>query len=519
MGSSSVSCVLTGATLANEPAVLIPLAPARYIDRNRPTFSDGSTVVSNEGSCGNLTPLTLPIFGEVGDYGTMEEFIPDPNTEYLTRKMGGPEEFKRFLECVARGGTVPYIQKVARKVHTWKANRAKSWHGNLRGCWVSRVAWDKFTRQILDDDGSDITSAYIGSWVTGPVLKGMGFLRGKKDVATATSIFGPGVHSGDRYNIPYTHPELPSEFVVWCDGYMSCQASYKGKSEDIRYRVKDLHARVKALGLNFPLSSLEWAKSHTMFHPVLLGIRSQRAKTAKLDRLLKASEGEKPLRDWEQIKDNFSEGTKAELHRRFQASLDLLKDPNIAFKPLDQDLGVDYQDCYVRVFCNQKSYGVRESKGKFFHVTTTTRTLEGDPISFEVADCTCSQDDVTSRDHYMGLKPQFKFSEDIFEALAAKGCKKRKITPMLDRYGYDDVHLRGFAPEMAQIYHGKILTPDFLPLTEALLMFDFTMGACNRLFQPTNGGWQCGNLYMQREVAKMSWKLASDKMKARARWR
>ena len=30
MGSSSVSCALTGVTLANQPAVLIPLAPARY---------------------------------------------------------------------------------------------------------------------------------------------------------------------------------------------------------------------------------------------------------------------------------------------------------------------------------------------------------------------------------------------------------------------------------------------------------------------------------------------------------
>lgn len=517
MGSSSVSCVLTGATLANESAVLIPLAPAISGDRRRPCFDLGSRVISNEGACAILAPLTLPIFGVVGDYGEMEEYTRDANTEYLTRKMGGEKNFRDFLEAVAHGGTTPYTVKLAAKSRKHRLSHCASWDGGLRGCWVAKEAWDKFSSQVLDESGENITSSYVGSWVTGQVLKGMGFLKGKQDSSLAISIFGSGVHDGDRYNIPYTHPELP-DLTVWYDGYMSSKASYRGKKVDLGYHVKDLCALVKKLGMTFPSQALVWAKSHTFYYPILLELKSKRAKEIRLNRLLEEGMQRNPTLGWEQILDNFTKETKAELHRRFQAFLDHLKDKSVPFKRLDQNLGPEFQIPYIRTFCNRSLTGGSKRKG-IFHVTTTTSTLEGDPTEFTITKCDCTDSDVTNRDHYLGHKAPFRFSDDVLEALKQQGYKSKVRSRMPDRYGYDEVHLRGFAREMAYIYHGKVLSQDFLPMLEALLLFDFSMGACNRLFQPTNSGWQCGNLPMQREVAKMSWKLASDKITKRKSWR
>lgn len=118
----------------------------------------------------------------------------------------------------------------------------------------------------------------------------------------------------------------------------------------------------------------------------------------------------------------------------------------------------------------------------------------------------------------MGLLPEFKFSEQTYAALRTLGWKPKKRRSLVDMFGYDDVHLRSLAPETSRIYRGKILTDEFLPMLEALLSFDFSMGSCNRLFQPTNSGWQCGNIPMQLRVARMAWKLANDKRKRRRSW-
>lgn len=518
MGSSSVSCVLTGATLANEPAVLIPLAPAPYANRKHPAPGEGARVISNEGAMAIFSPLTLPIFGVVGDYGDMESFIPDANTEFLTRKMGGKKEFGRFLECVARGGNVDYIDKVAKRIRLTLGKRHRpGWDGTLRGCWVAREAWDMFSTKILDEGGTKLDSLYEGSWVTEFALKGMGFVEGQKDEATAIRLFGTGAHDGPRYNIPYTHPGLP-DFIVWYDGHMSSEATYKEQKVNIKYHVRDLQKAIQKLGLTLPEASITWAKSHTMFHASLLEARRQRADRVGMSKRM--VERETPLSEWKEVGNNFTDRTKEELTRRFNASMDSAlkrhKGEEAEFVRLDQNLGPEFQPIYARTFCNRDPF---DGPGKRdLHVTTTATTIGGEPTGFVIDPCDCTQESLSERVRFMGLLPEFKFSEDVFAVLRNRGWKQRKRRSFVDMFGYDDVHLRSLPPETSRIYRGKILSDEFLPMLEALLVFDFSMGACNRLFQPTNGGWQCGNIPMQREVAKMAWKLANDKQKKRRSW-
>lgn len=466
-----------------------------------------------------FSPLTLPIFGGVGDYGDLESFTPDANTEFLTQRMGGKKEFGSFLEGVARGGNVDYIDTVARRTRIALGKRHRpGWDGSLRGCWVAREAWDVFSKSALDECGSKLDSLYEGSWVTEYALKGMGFVEGAKDEVTATRLFGPGAHEGPRYSIPYTHQDLPG-FVVWYDDHMSSEASYNDQKVDIKYHVRDLHKAIKKLGLDLPEASIAWAKSHTMFHASLLQARRQRADRVDMNKRM--MERETPLSEWKEIGNDFTDRTKEELTRRFKATMDSAlkrhKGEEEEFVRLDQNLGSEFQEEYVRTFCNRDEFDGPGKKD--LHVTTRATSIGGEPLGALVGPCDCTQESLSNRVRFMGLLPEFKFSEAVFASLRTVGWKQRKRRSLVDMFGYDDVHLRSLPPETSRIYRGKILSDEFLPMLEALLVFDFSMGACNRLFQPTNGGWQCGNIPMQREVAKMAWKLANDKRKRRRSWR
>lgn len=81
----------------------------------------------------------------------------------------------------------------------------------------------------------------------------------------------------------------------------------------------------------------------------------------------------------------------------------------------------------------------------------------------------------------------------------------------------DSAGLRYFAPEMAHIYGTKLLGPTLRPQLAKLMLFARNMRACNRLFQPTEIGFQYGHLYMQRRLAQLTTKILDKRIKETSR--
>jgi hypothetical protein len=183
MGSSSVSCALTGVTLANCPAVLIPLAPARHPaggNRRYPSAMGGAQVISNEGASAIFGALTLPIIGRVGDYGDLESYNEDANVRFLQARFG--DDFDAFIEGCTRGGNTKLTDRIARKVAKSRFNKKyPAWDGTLSGCWVAKTAWDRFSTLAWNGNGSLRSSVGEDGWLNPQNLKGMGFNGGEQD--------------------------------------------------------------------------------------------------------------------------------------------------------------------------------------------------------------------------------------------------------------------------------------------------------------------------------------------------
>ena len=134
MGSFSVSCALTGITLANQPAVLIPLAPARWPGgegaRKSPSPIGGAYVCTNEGAGALFGPLALPILGRVGDYGDLENYEEDDNVRFLKMRFG--DQFDDFIEGCTRGGRTKLTDRLARKVQDDPTRPARGARGEER---------------------------------------------------------------------------------------------------------------------------------------------------------------------------------------------------------------------------------------------------------------------------------------------------------------------------------------------------------------------------------------------------
>lgn len=464
MGSFSVSCVLTGVTIANRWAVLIPLAPARYPGggRRSPSVIGGSYVCSNEGSAAVFGALTLPILGRVGDYGDLESYEEDANIRFLKKRFG--DEFDGFIEGVTRGGHTLLTDKIARRVRqrSYHDKKRLGWDGTLSGCWVAREAWDEFSVGAWNENGSPRATVFDDGWLDPENLRGLGFSPGPKDEGTARAIFGNGPHEGDRYNTPYVHPELP-DFIVWCDEGMSSLASYQGKKAEIGLTFQPFLAGLRKLGIALPESSLAWAKETSIYRGHLLKARNLFERDLSLTAEIEAGLAKDPQKRWRRIKEGSDET--------------------------------------ADVYCSRDPY--TRDLGKHFHVTLTGADPKGLAESFSVTPCPGG-----GHDPSRGLGRVF--TPETWDAVREAGWKPRKRATLFSTS--DSPYMRGFPEETTALYRSRWLSDEFLPLTEKILTFEGNMFAANRLLSPTTSGWQCGNDATEVRVAKMALKLA----KARA---
>lgn len=476
MGSSSVSCALTGVTLSNQPAVLIPLAPARWPgeggDRSRPSAIGGARVISNEGAGALFGPLALPILGCVGDYGDLESYEEDDNVRFLKVRFG--DQFDDFIEGCTRGGHTKLTDRIARKIARSRSLKEyPAWDGTLSGCWVARDAWDLFSTKAWNENGTQRATVGDDGWLDPQNLKTMGFVSGPKDEETAKALFGNGPHEGDRYNTPYTHTELP-EFIVWCDEHMSSRASYKGKKAEIGLTFQPFLKGLKKLGLKLPESARTAVTSTSIFRGHLIEARDKHVEDVERENRHEAFLKEYPQARFNQIT---VEGG----------------DPN------------------TEVYCSRDRYS--PTRGKHFHVTLTGKVasetdgsesaLRGEVESFTVTRC-------EGGDHKEVWKRGMQFTPAVWDALKEAGYKPRKRERL--SMSSSDPYLRGFPEEALMLYTYRrqtMLSDRFLPAMEALLCFESNMYAANKMLAPTVSGWQCGNNATQREVARMALKLVA----------
>lgn len=295
MGDFSVSCVLTGVTIHARPAALIPLAPAEYSNRQRPGFDEhhGVSVVTNEGAAGIFAPLTLPILGSTDSYGTLETVEEDEHTAFLCKRLGCTLD--ELIDSVCRGQGLPGFAKLARQSRRGETKKRYHWSGTPWGCFVARAAWDEFSVACWDESGKADTTVWDDGWLDPQNLKGMGFTKGKQDRARAEEIFGKGPHEGDRYNVPYTHPELPG-FTVWCDGHMSSRCEKGGKKFGVKkryggksyesdiYKVGDLAKALEQQGACLPHAAEAWARKTPTYYGKLMEAKQNYLRAKRMDK-------------------------------------------------------------------------------------------------------------------------------------------------------------------------------------------------------------------------------------------
>ena len=409
----------------------------------------GARVITNEGACGLFGPLTLPIIGRVGDYGDMEDIQEDANVRFLLDKFG--DEFDDFIEGCTSGGTTRLTTRLAKKVAKSRFNKKHpAWDGTLSGCWIAKKAWDKFSTQAWDENGTRRDSVGTDGWLDPQNLRGMGFKAGPEDKARAKDIFGSGPHQGDRYTHPYTHRAI--------DDHMSSAASYKGKATDIGLKFDAFVKALKKLNINVPKSVTGWAARTSVYRGHLLAAREEMREEMGRDE------------EWEKLRDQH---------------------PEMRWTRIREGSNADTQ-----VFCSRKLLG-GDSTGSHRHII-----LKRDGTHWVTG---CPSREGHTEDY---ITPRFEFTPEVLETIKAmkrmgwRQPKRERFTP-----GFNNPYVRSFPEETLLLYGSEFLSDKLLPLTERLLCLEGNMYAANRLLAPTACGWQCGNNATQREVANMALSL------------
>lgn len=219
MGDSSVTCVFTGLTLHEADAYFIPLVPAD----NGGCGLTGARIVSNEGSRALFNPLTLPIKGSTGCYGSMETIHRDDHTQFLEKALG--VKIHEFVEACENGSN--FCDDLNEDLKGM-LDSIRHWDGALSGCYVEAGAYEKFSRFYRDDCGGTIKNAYNGAWPGPHLLRAVGFVEGEKNQARSVELLGHGPQAGDRYHTPWVHPEMPS-VTLWSDQHMTVRIEFNGR--------------------------------------------------------------------------------------------------------------------------------------------------------------------------------------------------------------------------------------------------------------------------------------------------
>lgn len=460
MGDSSVSCVLSGMTLTTQKAVLIALAPASFYgpSRKRPGIQHGARVIGGEGN--TLQPVLLPIFGRMDSYGRLHEIEKNAHTEFLQKKLD--MSIDSLAESIVLGEQPVGMAKAARKTAQARGTRlyAKeaTWDGRLFGCFVDREIWNTFSVVDTDDvrdkpQGTAWDSNFIGP----EKLVGVGFEFVRQDIPLAKErLLGMDYK---RYSFLYRHPDMDVD--AWCDDSMHTVFRVGGRllQWDV-WSLADVQKQLNKSGLSFTGAAIAWAKSTSSAELVLRQAR----------------------RELNEVRERHARSI--ELER---------KSPHFTFyfQSVDAD--------GVATFCDGKAH-VRQVAGRVvLEKCPDRRACEAARYS----------------DAWFKARMNHMFPSEIIPTLTELGWKVNvKRAPGMVS-AMNQAALRAFAPEMGQVY-GMRLLGSLLPQLAKLLVFTRNMRACNRLYQPTEVGYQYGHLHMQRRLAQMSADILSRRIKSKS---
>jgi hypothetical protein len=113
MGCFSVSCGISGISMFSDEACLIPLVP---IYKGYQPSLDVTFICENEGVRSFFKPLTLPIFGNLNGYGSLENIERDANVECIEEYFEcSIKEFLEALEMFRDSDNKPFPQKLIDK--------------------------------------------------------------------------------------------------------------------------------------------------------------------------------------------------------------------------------------------------------------------------------------------------------------------------------------------------------------------------------------------------------------------
>jgi hypothetical protein len=520
MGDSSVSCVLTGVTLTSQRVVLLALAPARYAapSRTRPSIAAGARVISNEGARAWFDPVLLPIFGRMDSYGHLTDIESDEHTAFLEARLG--MSILEIADAIIDGAQPEAMKRFARQAARGSSSKRLAWDGRLYGCFIARQAWEAFSTTFVNEWGKPAFSVWHESWLSPDVLRGLGFVKGAKDVTRARELLGEGQQAGDRYHTPYTHPKI-ADLVIWSDTSFSSRPTLGdvdlSKKLSI-YRPAELQKALLKYKRTLPKAAIAWAEATPS---VLLEFHAaRRSHNRELKR--RREERERidvhPELQFELVADTTPESIRNENNELVRAAMN--QRARKWFGPSDEpstqaDTPEDSTEApeptlavprgAVQTFCDGRTHVI---------LMAADDNTAINPI---VCDCdkgpACAQPSHRRGDLHWVTLP---FPTGVRDELKARGWKAKSNWP-LRGYG-DSPIMRMVAPELPVIYR-KALLRDFVDRMVALCTMLQTMSAANRLLQPTNTGYQYGHLYIQRQVAQLATRMLTQRIDAQRKWR
>lgn len=219
MGSYDVACGVSRITLhPGDPVVFIPFT---CLKEKMPT---GAYIVSNAGPKHSYTPLTLPLFGEYGDYGRID-VTEDVNTGLI----------EKYFD----------VDTFAEQASTGKESETGKIPDAIAGMFIRREIYDHLVKNP-HTEFRGISTAYNDHYVTGHLLKHLGFIEGQEDKTRV------------RYNVPYAHPKLP-KLLIWSDGQY-IEAYYNDELIRGIYNIEALCKVLKQKKQNIPQNFLALQK-------------------------------------------------------------------------------------------------------------------------------------------------------------------------------------------------------------------------------------------------------------------
>ena len=166
------------------------------------------------------------MFGEYGDYGCID-VTEDFNSALI----------EKYFECD--------IKTFAEDASCGKQSEVDNIPDEISGMFIRREIYDHLVKNPRTEFRG-ISTAYNNHYITGYLLKYIGFVEGEKD------------QSRERYNIPYTHPKLPN-ILIWSDGQW-IELFYNGKKINGIYNIEALCKILKQKKQKIPQKFLSLQK-------------------------------------------------------------------------------------------------------------------------------------------------------------------------------------------------------------------------------------------------------------------